>query len=181
MNRIVLAILAILFAGSMAHAQSTWPTPQSPTGGPSVTGGVGMYVNSSGQAVPETNADPCSIPASTKVSAVVSITTATTTQIVPLVAGQSVYICGGVLTIAPSATTADTATLVYGTGTNCATGLTALSGAFGAGDLTTAAPPIVVPLASSGIVTSAPAGKALCLTSAGATVNIQGVISYVQQ
>jgi hypothetical protein len=140
-----------------------------------------MYLNSSGQAVPQTNSDPCAIPASTKSSAVVNITTATTTQIVPLSGTTSIYICGGVLTLGPSSGTADTATIVYGTGANCATGLTALSGALGAGNNTSVASPIAVSLTSSGIFTSAPAGKALCLTSAGATVNIQGVISYVQQ
>lgn len=49
----VLFILAVLTAGAApAYAQSTWQTPQSATGGPSVGGGVGMCLNASGLAIP---------------------------------------------------------------------------------------------------------------------------------
>ena len=51
LKRILIA-LAFILAGAPAYAQSTWPTPQTPTGGPTVTGGVGLCLNASGQAVP---------------------------------------------------------------------------------------------------------------------------------
>jgi hypothetical protein len=180
LKRLLLAA-ALLLTAPIAYAQTTFPTAGSATGGPSAIGGVGMYVNNQGIAVPETNSDPCANPSNTKASVPISVTSATTTQLVAAVAGQAVYLCGGTFTIAPSATSADTALFEYGSGTNCGTGTTALTGSFGAGDLTTAAPPTVVPLFSSGVVMVAPAGKALCMVSAGTTVNIQGVLSVIQQ
>jgi hypothetical protein len=181
MLKCLLLALALLALAPLAHAQSTWPTPTQPTGGPSVGGVVEMYLNSSGQAVPTSNVDPCLVSASSKSSVAVNITSATTTALVAAVTGKSVYVCGGVLTIAPSATAADTATLEYGTGATCGSGTTALTGAFGAGDLTSAAPPIVVPLFTSGVILATPISNALCLLSAGTAVSIQGVVSYVQQ
>ena len=177
----IFCLVAMLFAAPMAYAQSTFPTPQSATGGPSVMGGVGMYLNSAGQAVPETNSDPCTNPSNAKASVPINITTAATTQLVALSAGKSVYVCGGSFTIAPSATAADSILFEYGTGSSCGTGTTALTGAYGAGDLTTAAPPVSVSLVSSGVVMIAPSGNALCAVSAGTTVNIQGVLSVIQQ
>jgi hypothetical protein len=124
--------------------------------------------------------DPCVSSSTTKLSVPINITTATTTQLVPLAAGQAIYVCGVSATIAPSATTADTFLLEYGTGSNCGTGTTVLSGPFGAGDVNTAQPPILITFGDPGTTTTAPASNALCLLSAGATVNIQGVLSYVQ-
>lgn len=124
--------------------------------------------------------DPCN---STllKSSVPINIVTATTTQLVPLLSGATISVCGVSMTIAPSATTADTATFEYGTGVNCATGTTVLTGAIGAGDVTTAAPPLFVSFADPASTMRTPAGQALCLVSAGTTVNIQGVLTYVQQ
>ncbi len=182
LKRLIVAA-ALLLAAIPSYAQITFDTPQSANGGSGgkAQGGVGMYLNAAGQAIPETNNDPCSNPSNTKASAVVNITSATTTQLVPVSGTTSIYICGGSFSIAPSATSADTATIEYGSGTNCGTGTTALTGAYGAGDLTTATGPLMVNLFSSGVVAVAPSGKALCLLSAGTAVNIQGIISYVQQ
>ena len=177
----ILAFLAAILFASTALAAGNSDTYFGTPGGGGVNGGVGMYVNSLGQAVPETNSDPCSNPSNTKASAAINITTATTTQLVAISGTTTIYICGGSFSIAPSATAAASAYISYGTGTNCGTGLTAITGAYGAGDLTTAAPPLMVNLLSSGVVAIAPAGKALCITTAGATVNVQGIISYVQQ
>jgi len=47
-----LIICSLLALASPAHAQSTWPTPQTPSGGPTVTGGVSLCINGSGYAVP---------------------------------------------------------------------------------------------------------------------------------
>lgn len=124
--------------------------------------------------------DPCN-PSYPKNSVPINITTATTTQLVPLLLGATVSVCGVSITIAPSGTAADAATFEYGTGASCGTGTTALTGAFGAGDLTTAAPPLFVTFADPGTTFKTPAGQALCLLSAGTTVNIQGVLTYVQQ
>jgi hypothetical protein len=124
--------------------------------------------------------DPCFTTALKK-SVPVNIVTATTTQLIPLVAGQAIYVCGASLTIAPSGTSADSATFEYGTGASCGTGTTALTGAFGAGDLTTTTGLLPINLPSEGTDLTAPSGNALCLLSAGTTVNIQGVLTYVQQ
>lgn len=124
--------------------------------------------------------DPCLNSSILKSSKAVSISSATTTSIVAVSGSTAVYICGGALTIAPSATTADTATLEYGTGASC-TSPTVLTGAFGAGDVTSAAPPIVVHLNSFGTSMTVPASNGLCILSAGTAVSIQGFISYVQE
>jgi hypothetical protein len=56
-----------------------------------------------------------------------------------------------------------------------------LTGTYGGGDLTTTAPPVAVDAGSGGFMLFAtPAGYALCALSAGGTVAIQGVLSYVQ-
>src|SRR5713101_251065 len=123
--------------------------------------------------------DPCNS-ATLKQSAPINITTAATTVLVPLVTGQAVYACGFSVTIAPSGTTADTALLEFGTGASCGTGTTALTGNLGAGDLTTATGLLYVTFADPATTITAPAGNALCLVSAGTTVNIQGVLTFVQ-
>jgi hypothetical protein len=110
----------------------------------------------------------------------VNVTTATTTQLVALSAGKVIYVCGGDLTINSIVTTATTAQFEYGTGSSCSTGTTVLTGLFGGGGIT-AGIPLVVPIPGDYTSFSAPAGNALCLVSAGATINIQGFISYIQQ
>jgi hypothetical protein len=109
------------------------------------------------------SADPCFT--SPKSSAVVNAGAATV-QLVPLAAGKAVYVCGG--TVVPTGTVA----LEYGTGTLCATGLTALTGTM----VPTSGS--IVTLNGEGTRFVAPAGTALCLVS-GTTA--QGVVSYVQQ
>jgi hypothetical protein len=59
-------------------------------------------------------------------SAVLSISTATSTQAIALAAGKSIYICGFVV----NAGGTTTARLVQGTGTNCGTGQANLTPAF---------------------------------------------------
>jgi len=125
--------------------------------------------------------DPCMSSSVLKSSSVINVTSATTTALVAVSGTKSVYVCGLSITIAPSATSADTATIEYGSGTACATSPTALTGAFGAGDLTTAAPPLFVTLADPGTSMTAPSGNGICLLSAGTTVNIQGIVQWVQQ
>lgn len=103
-------------------------------------------------------------------SAPVNISTATTTQIVGLVSGKKIY----VLNYALIAGAADNVTFEYGTGTNCATGTTALSGA--------------LPIAANGGATDGgglgpilivPAGNALCILTSAA-VQLSGHLAYTQ-
>lgn len=150
------------------------------TGGAS-TGSFQLdYVfNYNGQAINQ--ADPCQSAGVAKNSVAINAVAAGTTQLVALSGATRVYVCGVSMTIAPSGTSADTATFEYGTGASCGTGTTALTGAFGAGDLTTTAPPLFVTFADPGTTIKTPPGNAFCLLSAGTTVNIQGVLTYVQQ
>jgi hypothetical protein len=92
-------------------------------------------------------------------SALLSMTTSTTTQIVALQAGKSIHVCGFVV----NAGGTTTARIVQGTGTNCATGLANMTPAFN--------------LASGGNVSfgnsvgrllKTNSGSALCITSTAA-------------
>lgn len=112
--------------------------------------------------------DPCKNPSAATSSASVSAVT-TLAQQVALAAGKQIYVCQ--LTVA--LTVAGTAQLEYGTGTNCGTGTTALTGAM---NLATATP---MSIGWGGAVVTVPAGNALCLVAVTGTAN--GVISYVQQ
>jgi hypothetical protein len=103
-------------------------------------------------------------------SAQLTMSTATTTQMVALVSGKSIYVCGLILNGGGSTTTK----LVYGTGTNCATGTTSLTPAF-----TLASGTNVILGGGLGFVTKANTANALCVTnSAAATANI--FVSYTQ-
>ena len=103
-------------------------------------------------------------------SAVLSMSTATTTQAIALVAGKSIYICGFVV----NAGGTTTARLVQGTGANCATGLTNLTPAF---NLATGGN---VTLGNSvGQVLKSSSGSAVCVTnSAAIALNI--LVIYTQ-
>jgi len=126
--------------------------------------------------------DPCF--ANLATSASISVSTGVTTQLVALSGVQAIYVCGFTLTVAPSATTADTAQFEYGTGTNCGTGTQVLTGSFGAGVTvaSSSAPTQVVDYGKgTETIFVAPSGNALCIVTAGNTVNVQGVVTYVQQ
>jgi hypothetical protein len=125
--------------------------------------------------------DPCGTPNATKQSAIVNITTATTTEIVPLSGTTNIFVCAISLSVSNVATTANTWKLVHGTGVACATGTTDLTGAFGGGSVVAAAPSIYAFGPNHPIVT-VPAGNALCITTTiGATAFFRGVITYIQQ
>ena len=126
--------------------------------------------------------DPCGTSGVAKSSVVVSLSSAATTALVAVSGTKAVYVCGFAVTIAPSATSADTVTFEYGTGVACAGSPTVLTGAFGAGDLTSAAPPATVAYGGGGAtVMTAPSANGLCAVSAGTAVSVQGLLSYVQQ
>ena len=121
------------------------------------------------------NSDPCGSWGVVKQSVAVTISTATTTQLVAPVAGQTVFVCG--FTFAMTGTT-PTFQFEYGTGTTCGTGTTVLTGAFqndiasgfgqyiyGGGEMT---------------IFATPSANALCVLSAG-TPSVNGVVTYVQR
>ena len=118
-------------------------------------------------------ADPCYNPLVSKSSVALTISTATTTQLVALSAGKSIYVCN---VSASMMGTTPAFTLEYGTGSSCGTGTTALTGAYAptAGSLLTVG-------GTGSVVVMAPAGNALCAVSGGTTPNIQGILTYVQQ
>ena len=103
-------------------------------------------------------------------SAPINISTATTTQIVPLSVGIPIYVVSWDVVVSA----ADNITFEYGTGTACGTGTTALTGAYNFaanGGLSAGS--------GSGVILFVPPGNALCIvTSAGAQAS--GRVSYAQ-
>jgi hypothetical protein len=101
-------------------------------------------------------------------SALLSMTTATTTQAIALQAGKSIYVCGFVI----NAGGTTTAKLVHGTGTNCATGIADLTPPF---SLINGAS---VPFGNGvGRVLKTNSGSALCVTNSAA-IAVRVLISY---
>ena len=99
-------------------------------------------------------------------SAPIEISSAGTLQIIPPVSGGIINIFSTLLT----GSGAGTAKLVYGTGTNCSSGQTDLTGAM----VTASSTPI--PIVAELFV---PASQEVCIISTG-SANPQGAISYYQ-
>lgn len=114
------------------------------------------------------SSDPCQNPGVLKSSVAVSVSSATTTQLVALSAGKSIYVCGGTIS-----SVGGTSTLEYGTGASCGTGTTTLTGAFPAAS--------TVPLGSGLSLLATASGNALCILSGASTTATAGFITYVQQ
>lgn len=103
-------------------------------------------------------------------SASISISSATTTQLIALAANQAIFVtnfnfmAAGTLNV----------TMVYGTGTNCGTGQITLTGAY---------PLIAQAGISAGVgvgpVLVVPQGNALCIITSGSS-QVSGSVSYVQ-
>jgi hypothetical protein len=122
--------------------------------------------------------DPCASSSIPKSSAVINITTATTTSLVALSGSTVVYVCGFNVTTG-STTTANTIVFEYGTGGSCATSPVALTGIMNSLGMLTGN--ISAGNAGSTIFKTA-AGNALCaLSTVGSTPSIQGFVTYVQQ
>ena len=116
------------------------------------------------------------VPTMCNSSAQLQMTTATTTQIVALAAGAKVRICAYAIQ-GSTTSTATTLKLVYGTGTACATGTTALTPAWNMPATSTSLP--FQEGTGVGELMQTPAGNALCATSSAAgTVNIR--VTYTQ-
>lgn len=101
-------------------------------------------------------------------SAVVTVAAAATTQIVALTAEQRIRVCSFVIT---GDTAATVATFVYGTGTDCASGTTALTGAMRMAD----EGGISLSAARGALFSTIPS-NALCLTAA--TGAVTGFVTY---
>lgn len=103
-------------------------------------------------------------------SAPISISTATTTQIVALVSGKKIYVTSFDVIAAGTGNI----TFEYGTGANCGTGTTALTGAY---NLTAQAG--IAKGNGIGPVLVVPAGNALCVLTSAA-VQMSGSLAYTQ-
>lgn len=112
----------------------------------------------------------CDNPA-TLTSVPISVSASGDTELVALTTNQIVYLCGYDVIAAGTVNV----TLVYGTGSNCATGKTSLTGAY----------PLV---ANSGLAranagypqTKGAVSNAVCITLSGA-VQVSGMLTYVKQ
>jgi hypothetical protein len=161
-------VLAVAVLGVFAPAQVNVSSPgvvkdQASSATGSATPSIASYAggNSSGNLAGIVACDS---------SALLTVSTASTTQMVALVSGKSIYVCGIVI----NGGGATTAKLVNGAGTNCATGLTSLTPAF-----TLASGTNLAFGGGLGYVTKTIAGNALCVTnSASAAANV--FIAYTQ-
>jgi|SRR6267142_1704589 len=143
------------------------------------TSGVLQTIINSGT-VSTSSVDPCQSSAVAKSSAIINISTATTTALVAVSGSTVVYVCGFSLTISQVITTANTLKFIQGTGATCSGAPADLTGLYGAGGVTAAAPIVVVGL--GGTIFKTGAGGGLCaVTAIGASGSFQGVVTYVQQ
>ncbi len=104
-------------------------------------------------------------------SAVVNVTAGNTTEIVALTASQVIRVCG----FSVSMSLTGSAQWVYGTGTNCGSGTTNLTGDV---PLLTATPWTYGGNSAAGSVIRGASANALCLKAT--TGNVIGVVSYVK-
>lgn len=103
-------------------------------------------------------------------SAIIAISSDTTTKVIDGVAGQSIYITAwdGI------SSAAGTLRFIYGTGATCGTGTTNITGIYTFGTST-----VIAKGNGLGPVFSIPNGNNVCLVSAS-SIAIQGTISYAQ-
>lgn len=126
--------------------------------------GLGLFYLSGAQAQQSV------IVPSTQASVPIVISTSTTTQLVALASGQSIYVTSWDVISAGSGTVQ----LVYGTGTNCATAQGNVTGVY-----TLAANVGLAKGTGVGAVLVVPQGTALCATTVGAVV-YGGSLSYAR-
>lgn len=102
----------------------------------------------------------------------VAINATATAQLVALSGTTAIYVCGFSMTLTG---TSPTAQLEYGTGTACATGPVALTGAY--------APAAGADLqdgGAQGAIMRTIAGQELCIVLGGTTPSAQGILTYAQ-
>lgn len=100
----------------------------------------------------------------------ITVSTATTTQLIAGISGQSIYVYAWDI----SSTIANTVQLEYGTGATCGTGTVVLTGAY---PLSAAAPMTV---GAFGTLFTVPRNNNLCLITTVSTA-VGGHVSFVQQ
>lgn len=110
-------------------------------------------------------------------SVVINQSSAATTQLVALISGKRVYVCSALVNQVGAATP-PTFKFVYGTGSNCGTGTTDLTGVITGGGASTATN---VQFGGNGLgyVFATPASQALCITTT-TTQAQKGLLSYTQ-
>lgn len=108
-------------------------------------------------------------------TAAVNITTAVTTQIVAVSGSTKIRVCAWYLT--NSSAVGVTVLFEYGTGTLCGTGTTSITGAM---IFPATAGALALGQANDNGVFRTTASQALCLVTTGATVGVQGYITYAQ-
>jgi hypothetical protein len=145
MARLLLLLAALLFSNTAFAQSRTFPCHTS-------------------------NGDNCIREYAASNSAAISTASASTVQLVALTSGQSIFVTSW--DVMSAGTT--NVTLVYGTGTNCGTGTTSLTGAY----------PLIAQAGISkgiglGAILFVPPGNALCVTNSAA-IQISGSISYVK-
>lgn len=124
--------------------------------------------------------DPCTALPKSSVSISFTTTGANTTSLISLVTGKAVYVCSFSVSIPTSAGAAVSLQFEYGAGAACVTSPVALTGTFGSGFVGAGAPILYEYGDGSATIFQAIASNALCMVTAGTTVNIQGVLTYVQ-
>jgi hypothetical protein len=164
-----LSRIASLFAIYVLVMATFYVLP--PGHGQAINNGAPAYV---------TGLDACAASSSAPSNATVSITTATTTQIVALSAGKQIFLCEWTFTINSSATTASSALFEFGTGASCGTGTTTLTGAMGTENAAAGPGLLLVNGPFSGSTLVVPAGNALCIVTAGTTVALHGQVTFKQ-
>jgi hypothetical protein len=146
--RVWLALLLWLLTASSASAQLT-------------TTALGRF-----------GGNPCVHPAAPIQSSFTATSGTSAVQIIALVAGQKIYLCS--INIVGVSGTSPTFSLVYGTGTNCATGQTKIIGVIATGTNTLYAP-------SPGGSIVVPTANAVCYLDGGTSPVQQLTLTYVQQ
>lgn len=106
-------------------------------------------------------------------SAPINVSTATTTQLVALSSGKKIYVSA--MDFVNASGTADNVTFEYGTGSNCGTGTTALTGPYATGTNS----PGLSKGGGLGVIMTVPASNALCMVTSAA-VQVSGSVSYTQ-
>ncbi len=151
MRRLMLSALVVLACVAPAAAQ-TRVAGSDTSGGPVPIGNFGNALLTSNVATS---------------SAIINQSSATTTELVALTAGQTIYVYGWEINVIGVAGPA-TWKLVYGTGTNCGTGTTDLTGVHASTTTTTAIEHFDYN-GGSAYVVKAPVSNAVCITTTTTT------------
>jgi hypothetical protein len=151
-------VIASLFLPPPATAQQTVTVP-------SLTSIILPSLNADGGALSHvTNLPTSFIPTA---SVPIAVSTAGTVQLVAALPGKAIYVTDWDVVAGGTGTFQ----LEYGTGTNCATGMTALTGTY----------PAAAQFGRAGVGhLFIPAGNALCVVTTGAAGS-QGFVAYAQQ